>query len=168
MGSTPRSSTCVAGWPTGSAWIFRVADVLAVADTCDTGSFHYLAVSLGANIGWGLAASAQDCLDSITLIGAEPEANEEVSEEFADLLRQGPPALAEAMSQMWEMPEWALDQQRRIDPEAQFATFQAWPDLSPVPAELRVPLAQTISRSCRWTGRTTWPASSVRRRARHT
>lgn len=117
-----------------------VADVLAVADTCDAPSFHYLGFSLGAKVGWGLAASVQDRLDSIALIGAEPEANEEVSEEFTDLLRQGPHALATAMSQMWDMPEWALDQQRRNDPEAQRAYFQAaWPDLSQVPAELRVP-----------------------------
>ena len=117
-----------------------VADVVAVADACDAASFHYLGFSLGAKAGWGLAASAQDRLDSIALIGAEPEANEQVSEEFTDLLRQGPHALAAAMSQMWEMPEWALDQQRRNDPEAQLAYFQAaWPDLSQVPAELRVP-----------------------------
>jgi len=117
-----------------------VADVLAVADTCGATSFHYLGFSLGAKVGWGLAATAQERLDSIALIGAEPEANEEVSEEFVELLRQGPHALAEAMSQMWQMPEWALDQQRRNDPTAQLAYFQAtWPDLSQIPAELRVP-----------------------------
>jgi len=126
--------------PTDYALESLVADVLAVADTCDAASFHYLGFSLGAKVGWGLAASAQDRLDSIALIGAEPEANDEVSEEFTDLLRQGPHALTEAMSQMWEMPQWALDQQRRNDPEAQFAYFQAvWPDLSQVPAGVRVP-----------------------------
>lgn len=117
-----------------------VADVLAVADACDAASFHYLGFSLGAKVGWGVAASAENRLDSIALIGAEPEANEEVSEEFTDLLKQGPDAVAAAMSQMWEMPEWALDQQRRNDSEAQLAYFQSvWPDMSHVPTELRVP-----------------------------
>jgi len=49
-------------------------------------------------------------------------------------------AVAAAMSQMWQMPDWALDQQRRNNSEAQLAYFQAvWPDLSEVPTELRVP-----------------------------
>jgi pimeloyl-ACP methyl ester carboxylesterase len=41
---------------------------------------------------------------------------------------------------MWQMPDWALDQQRRNSSQAQLAYFQAvWPDLSQVPAGLRVP-----------------------------
>lgn len=44
------------------------------------------------------------------------------------------------MSQMWQMPQWALDQQRRNDPRAQLAYFQAVsPDMSEVPTGLRVP-----------------------------
>lgn len=126
--------------PRDYALELMVADVLAVADACGAASFHYLGFSLGAKVGWGLAASAQDRLDSIALIGAEPEANEEVSEEFAELFRQGMDAVAAAMSQMWQMPQWALEQQRRNDPEAQLAYFQAvWPDMSQVPARLRVP-----------------------------
>lgn len=50
---------------------------------------NYLGFSLGGKVGWGVAASAQDRLDSIVLFGAEPETNEEVSEEFADLFRRG-------------------------------------------------------------------------------
>lgn len=117
-----------------------VADVLAVADACGAASFHYLGFSLGAKVGWGLAASSQDRLDSIALIGAEPRANEAVSEDFIELLGQGMDAVAATMAQMWEMPEWALEQQRRGDPAALAGYFRAaWPDLSHVPAELHVP-----------------------------
>ena len=126
--------------PQDYALELMVDDVLAVADACDTASFHYLGFSLGAKVGWGVAAWAQDRLESIALIGAEPEANEAISEEFTALLRQGMDAVAAAMSQMWQMPDWALDQQRRNNSEAQLAYFQAvWPDLSEVPTELRVP-----------------------------
>ena len=55
------------------------------------------------------------------MIGAEPEANEAVSEEFTALLRQGMDAVAAAMSQMWQMPDSALDQQRRNNSEVQLA-----------------------------------------------
>jgi len=114
--------------PQGYALELMVDDVLAVADACDAASFHYLGFSLGAKVGWGVAAWAQDRLESIALIGAEPEASEAISEAFT------------ALSQMWQMPDWALDQQRRNNSEAQLAYFQAaWPDLSEVPAELRVP-----------------------------
>lgn len=64
-----------------------MADVLAVADACDAASFHYIGFSLGTKVSWGAAESAEDRLDSISLIGAEPEANEEVTEELTDLLR---------------------------------------------------------------------------------
>lgn len=62
--------------PRDYALDLMVDDVLAVADACGAATFHYLGFSLGAKVGWGIAASAQDRLDSIALIGAEPEANE--------------------------------------------------------------------------------------------
>lgn len=56
------------------------------------------------------------------------------------LVEAGMDAVADAMSQRWQMPDWALDQQRQNDPEAILAYFHsAWPDLSHVPAQLRVP-----------------------------
>jgi hypothetical protein len=49
-------------------------------------------------------------------------------------------AVAAAMSQMWQMPDWGLHQQRRNSSDAQLAYFQAvWPGLSQVPAGLSVP-----------------------------
>jgi pimeloyl-ACP methyl ester carboxylesterase len=84
--------------PQDYALELMVDDVLAVADACDAASFHYLGFSLGAKVGWGVAAWAQDRLESIALIGAEPEANEAISEEFTALLRQGMDAVAAAMS----------------------------------------------------------------------
>ena len=117
-----------------------VNDLLAVADICEAAQFHYLGFSLGAKVGWGLAAHAQGRLASIGLIGAEPRASEATSDSMVDLFRRGMDAVAEAMCQMWEMPDWALEQQRRNDPEALLAYFQSqWPDLSHVPKELKVP-----------------------------
>lgn len=117
-----------------------VEDVLAVADACDAVTFHYLGFSLGAKVGWGVAARAQDRLASIALIGGEPEANEEISGEFVELFKHGMDAVVAVMADMWDMPDWALDQQRANAPEALLAYFQStWPDLSHVPAELRVP-----------------------------
>lgn len=117
-----------------------VDDVLAVADACDAATFHYLGFSLGAKVGWGVAARAQDRLASIALIGGEPEANEEISGDFVEMLKQGMDAVVSVMADMWDMPDWALDQQRGNDPEALLAYFQSrWPDLSHVPAELYVP-----------------------------
>lgn len=117
-----------------------VDDVLAVANACDAATFHYLGFSLGAKVGWGVAARAQDRLASIALIGGEPEANEEISSEFIELFKRGMDAVVTVMADMWDMPDWALDQQLGNDPEALLAYFQAtWPDLSHVPVELRVP-----------------------------
>ena len=126
--------------PANYALEVMVDDVLAVANACDAATFHYLGFSLGAKVGWGVAARAQDRLASIALIGGEPEANEEISGAFLELFKEGMNAVVAVMSDMWEMPDWALDQQRRNDPEALSAHFQSrWPDLSHVPAELRVP-----------------------------
>lgn len=64
------------------------------------------------------------------------------------------------MAQMWHMPDWALEQQRQNDPEAVRAYFHsAWPDLSRVPDQLRVPsllMCGTKDEVChpmRWAGR---------------
>lgn len=117
-----------------------VNDVLAVADACEAERFHYLGFSLGAKVGWGVAAGNQGRLASIALIGAEPKASEATSDSMIDLFRRGMDAVADAMSQMWEMPDWALEQQRHNDPAALLAYFQSsWPDLSHVPKELKVP-----------------------------
>lgn len=58
-----------------------------------------------------------------------------------DLISEGgAEAVADAMSQMWDMPDWALEQQRRNDPRAVLAYFRSsWPDLSHVPDELSMP-----------------------------
>lgn len=126
--------------PTDYALDLMVNDVLAVADACEAELFHYLGFSLGAKVGWGVAAQAQHRLASIGLIGAEPNASEAISDSMIELFKQGMDAVAAAMSQMWEMPDWALDQQRRNDPEALLAYFQSrWPNLSHVPKELKVP-----------------------------
>lgn len=118
-----------------------VEDVLAVADACEAEEFHYLGWSLGAKVGWGLAAEASDRLTSIALIAAEPENSGETSTAMIDLISEGgAEAVAEAMSQMWDMPDWALEQQRQNDPRAVLAYFQSsWPDLSHVPDELSMP-----------------------------
>lgn len=117
-----------------------VNDVLAVADACEADVFHYLGFSLGAKVGWGVAAQSPRRLTSIGLIGAEPKASEATSESMMELFKQGMDAVAEAMSQMWAMPEWSLEQQRQNDPEPLLAYFQSeWPDLSHVPNELKVP-----------------------------
>lgn len=118
-----------------------VGDVLAVADACEARDFHYLGWSLGAKVGWGLAASASDRLTSIALIAAEPENSGETSDAMIELISEGgAEAVADAMSQMWEMPDWALEQQRQNDPRAVLAYFQSsWPDLSHVPDELNIP-----------------------------
>ncbi|MGI8632819.1 MAG: alpha/beta fold hydrolase [Solirubrobacterales bacterium] len=117
-----------------------VSDVLAVADACEAEKIHYLGWSLGGKVGWGLADQAQDRLASLALIGAEPEASGETASAMIALIEAGMDAVADAMSQMWQMPEWALDQQRQNDPEAVLAYFHAaWPDLSHVPGQLRVP-----------------------------
>lgn len=126
--------------PTDYGLHLMVNDVLAVADACETEVFHYLGFSLGAKVGWGVAAQAQHRLASMGLIGAEPKASEATSDSMIELFKQGMDAVAAAMAQMWEMPDWALDQQRRNDPEALIAYFQSqWPDLSHVPNELKVP-----------------------------
>lgn len=118
-----------------------VEDVLAVADACEAEEFHFLGWSLGAKVGWGLAAEASDRLTSIALIGAEPENSGETSSAMIELISEGgAEAVADAMSQMWEMPDWALEQQRQNDPRAVLAYFQSsWPDLSHVPGELSIP-----------------------------
>lgn len=117
-----------------------VGDVLAVADACGAASFHYLGWSLGAKVGWGLAAEASDRLTTIALMSAEPGNSGETSSAMIKLVEQGMEAVANAMSQMWEMPGWALDQQRANDARAIRAYFQStWPDLSHVPEELSVP-----------------------------
>lgn len=115
-------------------------DVLAVADACEAERFHYLGWSLGGKVGWGLADQAQNRLASLALIGAEPETSGETASAMITLVEAGMDAVADAMSQMWQMPGWALDQQRQNDPEAILAYFHSsWPDLSHVPAQLRVP-----------------------------
>jgi pimeloyl-ACP methyl ester carboxylesterase len=117
-----------------------VGDVLAVADACEAQKVHYLGWSLGGKVGWGLADQAQDRLSSLALIGAEPETSGETASAMIALVEQGPDAVADAMSQMWQMPDWALEQQRRNDREAVLAYFRSsWPDLSHVPDQLRVP-----------------------------
>ncbi len=117
-----------------------VSDVLAVADACEAEKFHYLGWSLGGKVGWGLADQAQDRLASLALIGAEPEASGETASAMIALIEAGMDAVADAMSQMWQMPDWALEQQRQNDPEAILAYFRsAWPDLSHVPDQLGVP-----------------------------
>lgn len=117
-----------------------VSDVVAVADACEAEKVHYLGWSLGGKVGWGLAERAQDRLASLALIGAEPETSGETASAMITLVEQGPDAVADAMAQMWRMPDWALEQQRRNDPEAVLAYFQsAWPDLSHVPDQLRLP-----------------------------
>lgn len=126
--------------PADYALELMVDDVLAVANACDAATFHYLGFSLGAKVGWGVAARAQERLASIALIGGEPQANEDISGAFLELFEEGMDAVVAVMSDMWEMPGWALDQQRGNDPEALIAYFRStWPDLSHVPAELRVP-----------------------------
>lgn len=54
-----------------------------------TPAIHYLGFSLGAKVGWGVAAWAQDRVASVALIGGEPEASEEISGEFVELFEQG-------------------------------------------------------------------------------
>lgn len=126
--------------PDDYALDLMVSDVLAVADACEAERVHYLGWSLGGKVGWGLADQAQDRLASLALIGAEPEASGETASAMIALIEAGMDAVADAMSQMWQMPDWALDQQRQNDPEAILAYFHsAWPDLSHVPDQLRVP-----------------------------
>lgn len=126
--------------PVDYALDLMVSDVLAVADACEAERFHFLGWSLGGKVGWGLADQAQDRLASLALIGAEPEASGETASAMIALIEAGMDAVADAMSQMWQMPDWALDQQRQNDPEAILAYFNsAWPDLSHVPYQLRVP-----------------------------
>lgn len=119
---------------------FMVSDVLAVADACEVATFHYLGWSLGAKVGWALAEQAQERLASLALMGAEPEASGEDASELIALIGDGMDAVADAMSQMWDMPAWALEQQRNNEPGPLSAYLRsAWPDLSHVPNELRVP-----------------------------
>jgi len=126
--------------PDDYALDLMVSDVLAVADACEAERVHYLGWSLGGKVGWGLADQAQDRLASLALIGAEPEASGETASAMIALIEEGMDAVADAMSQMWQMPDWALDQQRQNDPEAILAYFHsAWPDLSHVPDQLQVP-----------------------------
>ena len=93
-----------------------VSDVLAVADACEAEKLHYLGWSLGGKVGWGLADQAQDRLASLALIGAEPEASGETASAMIALIEAGMDAVADAMSQMWQMPDWALEQQRGRSP----------------------------------------------------
>lgn len=117
-----------------------VGDVLAVADACEARTFHYLGWSLGAKVGWGLADQAQDRLASLALMSAEPEASDEDASALIALVKEGMDAVADAMAQMWDMPDWALEQQRKNEPGPLLAYLSsAWPDLAHVPNELRVP-----------------------------
>jgi pimeloyl-ACP methyl ester carboxylesterase len=126
--------------PTDYDLHLMVNDVLTVADACEAEVFHYLGFSLGGKVGWGVAARAQHRLASMGLIGAEPRASEATSGSMIELFERGMDAVAAAMAQMWEMPDWALDQQRRNDPDALVAYFQSqWPDLSHVPGALETP-----------------------------
>lgn len=126
--------------PDGYALDLLVSDVLAVADACEAERFHYLGWSLGGKVGWGLADQAQGRLASLALIGAEPETSGETASAMIALVEAGMDAVADAMSQMWQMPGWALEQQRQNDPDAILAYFRSeWPDLSHVPGQLRVP-----------------------------
>lgn len=126
--------------PDDYALDLMVSDVLAVADACEAERVHYLGWSLGGKVGWGLVDQAQNRLASLALIGAEPEASGETASAMIALVEQGMDAVANAMSQMWQMPDWALDQQRQNDPAAILAYFRSvWPDLAHVPDQLRVP-----------------------------
>ena len=126
--------------PDDYALDLMVSDVLAVADACEAERVNYLGWSLGGKVGWGLVDQAQNRLASLALIGAEPEASGEAASAMIALVEQGMDAVANAMSEMWQMPDWALDQQRQNDPEAILAYFRSvWPDLAHVPDQLRVP-----------------------------
>ncbi|MDX1657556.1 MAG: alpha/beta hydrolase [Nitriliruptorales bacterium] len=117
-----------------------VGDVLAVADASDTERFHLLGWSMGAKVAWGVADQAQDRLASVAMIGADPEASDDSAGQMIDLLRQGLETVTSALSQMWDVPAWALEQYRQNDPQALLAYFQSdWPDLSHVPDQLEAP-----------------------------
>ena len=126
--------------PDSYALGLMVSDVVAVADACGGGDFHYLGWSMGAKLGWGIADIAQDRLASVALIGADAAGSDDSAGGMIQLLEQGLDAVVGALSQMWEVPGWMADQYRQNDPEALLAYFRSsWPDLSDVPAQLAVP-----------------------------
>lgn len=126
--------------PADYALDLMVGDVLAVADACGAGSFHYLGWSMGAKIGWGVAGFAQERLESLALIGADPEGSDDSAGPMIELIKQGTDVVAEALAQMWNVPEWAMGQYRDNDPQALLGYFRSpWPDLSHVPGDLETP-----------------------------
>lgn len=117
-----------------------VRDVLAVAEACGGGEFHYLGWSMGAKLGWGVADVAGDRLASLALIGADAAGSDDSAEGMIQLLEQGLEVVVGALSQMWDVPDWLGELYRQNDIEALLAYFRSsWPDLSQVPAQLQVP-----------------------------
>ncbi|MDX1659953.1 MAG: alpha/beta hydrolase [Nitriliruptorales bacterium] len=126
--------------PDDYAMGLMVRDVLAVADACGGGDFHYLGWSMGAKLGWGVADVAPGRLASLGLIGADAGGSDDSAGEMVQLLEQGLDTVVGVLSQMWDVPDWLGELYRQNDVEALLAYFRStWPDLSHVPEQLDVP-----------------------------
>ncbi|MFZ0325165.1 MAG: alpha/beta hydrolase [Actinomycetes bacterium] len=126
------SPTDVAGHSMGE----YVSDVVAVARALDAPDISFVGYSMGAQVGYALAALHPELVTALVGLGGtwEVEADSDEDAQFASLLRRdGMAALVTAVEQDegLTLPAWLRDQFLQTDPEQFALSIEAWADWSP-------------------------------------